>query len=730
MENSINSKSSFRPSVNVSDLLPLTQEPDDLDIRQILDILKRRCLVIGGVSLVVNGGVVYSTISQEAIYQGNFHILVEPVDDNNLGKINLGESNIAKPSLDYESQIQVMKSPELLSNVVNELKNNYSDFTYSSLIQDLTIRQLGTTKIIEVSYKNHDLKKIKAVLTAISKFYLNYSLDKRQTKLRQGMQFVNKQLPDIKNRVVQLQRELQIFRQKYNFIDPETQSVSISSQMQILTQQRLDINQKLVASKNNYLSLQEAEGQLVVLNNDPRYQFLLNQQRQIDAQIAGELARFQPNHPTIQTLQEKRNNLVPIIQAEARRILTLKMAEAATVMQKIEVDSQQLSKAEQELKLKLNQLPILTRQYTDIQRNLQLANESLTRFLENREMLQIQAAQTELPWELIQAPLMQDAPISPNTSRSLMLGLIASSLLGVGAALIMEKMDNTYQTSDSVKEKIKLPLLGNLPFDKTISDSRGRKVTNTPNSELNPNQMLENREIISHIFHHESGNNNYNYYSKGAFWESLQVLYSNIQLLNSDKPIRSLVVSSAMSGDGKSTLSFYLATTATSMGKKVLLVDADMRCGQIHEISGLKNIWGLSNLISANMSFEQAIQEMPEQKDLSVIPCGSIPPDPARLLASDKMKQLMNYAHQKFDLVIYDAPPLGLVDARMIAPYTDGMVLVVRLGKTDKTVLAEFKDSLTVSPINLLGIVVNGDKNQHRGYSYYYHGYGHRSYHD
>jgi polysaccharide biosynthesis transport protein len=693
-----------------------TEENNDWNLRQFLGLLQRRAIIITGVVTVAMAGITYSTLNQESVYQGNFQILVEPVnDDNDIGKLNLGESNLVRSSgLDYESQIQVLKSPELLQPVIKKLQESYSDITYESLLEDLIIRRFGTAKVIEVSYKSNDTEKIKLVLNTISQFYLNYSLDKRQTKLRQGVQFVEKQLPDIQNRVAQLQKEMQIFRQRYNFIDPQSQSETISQQIQSLTQQRLTVNQQLAAARANYLSLQGDAGQLTAINNTLIYQQLITQQRQLDTQISGELARFNPDNPVIQTLQEKRENLLPLIEEEATRALNIKLAEATILIRKIQVDNQQLAQAEQQLQNKLEQLPVLSRQYTDIQRNLQLANESLNRFLANREKLQIEVAQTELPWELIQAPNQPEYPISPNIPRSLLLGFLASSLLGIGAAVLMEEMDNTYHTIESIKDKMRLPILGTLPFDKTLVHN----YLNSINKEHNQDIQHDRNQLPS-LSRRESSSTRY--YGQGAFWECLQVLYSNIQLLNSDRPINSLIISSATPGDGKSTVASNLAKIATAMGKRVLLVDADLRRPQIHTLSGLNNLWGLSNLISSNMNVEQVIQEMPAMKNLSVITSGPIPPDPARLLSSDRMRQLMDYFHQNFDLVIYDAPPmLGLVDARLIAPHTDGVMLIVRMNKTDKSALLQVQDSLKTYPINVLGLVVNADKSNATTYNSYY----------
>ena len=584
----------------------LAEESNGANFNNFFHFLKRRAIVIIGVVSVGMTGVTYSTLNQESIYQGNFQILVEAVNnDDKIGKLNLGESNFAPNGLDYESQIQVLKSPELLQPVIKKLQESYPQITYNSLVSGLTIRRFGSTKVIEVSYTSNNTQEIKVILDTISQFYLNYSLNKRQTKLRQGVQFVNKQLPDIQNRVTQLQKEMQIFRQKYNFIDPANQSATISQEIQSLKQQRLSINQQLAAARNNYLRLQTQEEQLAILNDAPLYQQLISQQRQLDTQISGELARFQADNPVVRTLQEKRDNLLPIINAEAKRILNIRMAQSAIIIRKIEVDNQQLTQAEQQLQIKLEQLPVLSRQYTDIQRNLQLATESLTRFLANRELLQIEVAQTELPWELIQAPAQAEYPISPNISRSLLLGFVTSSLVGLGVAKIIEEIDNTYHTVESIQDKIRLPVLGNLPFDKFSVDMSVNSSNMGSDEKKVTSDIPQDIDKSAHALRRSSQTRNYN---QGEFWESVQVLYSNIQLLNSDRPIKSLTISSSMAGDGKSTVSFNLAKVAAAMGKRVLLVDTDLRRPSVHKLLGLNNLWGLSNLISSNQDVEQVIQ--------------------------------------------------------------------------------------------------------------------------
>ncbi|MBW4643798.1 MAG: polysaccharide biosynthesis tyrosine autokinase [Goleter apudmare HA4340-LM2] len=705
------------------------EESNDWDWSQFTDILRRRALVIAGVATIVMGTATYLTLKEQPVYQGAFKLLVEPVDeDATLGKVKVDDPN-SQPKLDYESQIQVLKSPELINSIVKELRIIYPDITYDSLLQALSINRLisdsNETKIIEVSYVSHDPNRIKVVLDKIAKSYLDYSLETRKTKLRQGVKFVDQQLPSIKNRVDRLQKELQVFRQSYNFITPETEAGEVTNKFSALSNQRATLNQQLATSRANFTSLNEEQGALAALNNTVAYQQLMGQLRQLEVQIAGESARFQPDNPAMQILEEKRQNVVSLLQQEAKRVLGVKYAEAITQLQSLEVQSQELANAERQVAQQAKLLPVLSRRYTELDRDIKIATESLNRFLTTRETLQIQVAQTEFPWQLIQAASNPQAPIFPDIPRNLSIAFVTSLILGIGVGLLVEKGDNTYHAVGSLKGDIKLPILGILPFDKKLQSSQDhnlvpRAIEGTRTTGDDP--QAEN-STLSSIFSSQSANHSKQ--GGGKFWEALQVLYANIQLLNFERPIRSLVISSALPGDGKSTVAFQLAQTATAMGKRVLLVDANLRRPQLHNLSDLNNLQGLSSAISTNLPVEQVIQKIPGFNNLSVITAGPILPEPARLLSSEKMKQLMAYFHQSFDLVIYDVPCLvGIVDARLLAPHTDGMLMVVRLDKTDKSGLTRAQDSLKISPANILGVVANGDRGKFHDVNYQQSVYG------
>ncbi|MBD2609677.1 MAG: polysaccharide biosynthesis tyrosine autokinase [Nostoc sp. GBBB01] len=705
--NSDENRNSLPPFLQ-SQPLPWSQEQgNDSSSGQFLSILQRRALVIAGVSITLMTVVVMNLILNRElpIYEGNFRLLVEPVNDDSKVVDIVKDPNVTKSGLDYDSQIEVLKSPELMGEILRNLKTTYQDINYNSLMANFTISRLAQTKIIEVRYRSHNANQVKTVLDQIAEDYIEYSRERRQTKLRQGIQFVEKQLPSIQNRVDELQKELQTFRQKYDFFDPQIQSEQVVNRISSLSEERQVVNQQLAQARANLSFLQKKDGQVANLKDAALYQQLLAKLQELDVKIATESTRLQDSNPTIQTLKQQRSRLVPLLNQEARRFLSTKVSELTTQLKTLEVQSQELAKAEQKLERQRKQWPILARQYTELQRNLEVATESLNRFLSTRENLQIQISQTELGWQLLEAPSKPKFPISDSSlKRYLIPGIVGSIALGVGVAILLEKLDKTYHSSQTLKEEVKLPLLGNIPFEKQLESTQ-----NYP-----PTWKVSILKSVSGLNIFRKKDQQDSSYS-AKFLEALRLLYTNVQLVSGDRSITSLTITSAMEGDGKSTIAFHLAKVATEMGQRVLLVDANLRQPNIHNLSNLNNSRGLSNLILTNVAMNEAIRQLPSMNELSVITAGSIPPDPTKLLSSEEMKRLMMNFHHTFDLVIYDAPPvLELADVSLLAPHTDGILLVVRIDKTDSSMLQRTLEHLKTYRMNVLGMVGNGNKSNNR----------------
>ncbi len=712
------------PTIETSSLLAAWQQhaQEEVDIKDLLLIFKRRAWAIVGVAATVMTLVTVHTLQSEKVYEGSFRLLVEPVDtDNDFSDLPsvLAEQQTGQSGLDYETQIQVLRSPELLEPVAEQLQTSYPDLTYSELLENLGISRVGETKILQISYAALDPVQIQVVLDQLSDVYLEYSLAERQTNLRQGINFIESQLPTLNDQVDTLQDQLETFRRENEFITPESQSGLLSSQIGELSTRRSELERQYSEAQQVFSALQEERGALAALDSAPIYQQLLSELRSVETEIAEELTRFDPDSLAIKVLEEQRANTLPLLQQEAQRVVGTKQAIAANNLQILSVQNNILTQEEQQAAQIGGELPSLIRQYTDLQRELEIAVEAFGRFRLTGETLRIEAAQTEIPWQLIEVPTLPEQPISPNLRRSLLLGMVASTLLGLGAALMLEKLDNVYHSVDELKVGTRLPLLGTLPVNTELSDNRISK----------KNVFLGLTESLSRLRPGKKSRSacyGYGGNSESGFLEALRVLHTNIKMLSSDSPIRSILISSSQPAEGKSTISANLAQVATAMGQRVLIVDVDLRKPQVHDRLDISNQLGLSNLIADNLPLESVMQEVDASGQLFAVTAGKIPPDPTKLLSSQRMKQLMMTFANSFDLVIYDAPPIaGLADVSLLGQHTDGLVLVSRIDETDRTVLSQTIETLKLARIMVLGIVANGVKSTGiAGYRYYAYGYG------
>ena len=725
---------------------PENNDDDDLNLRQLLTVFRRRALVIAGVAIAVTSGIGFWSFRQEPKYESRFQLLVEPVTAEG-GKLNKlaqvpGVTDVPYSVLDYDTQIQVLRSPNLMSPILQEIQKRYPEVNYDSLITStkLKIGRFEETKILEVRYRDTDAKKVREVLHQVARGYLRYSLQERQMNLKKGIEFVDSQLPQLRQRVDKLQADLQAFRQRNELLDPESQSQQLAMRVNTIEQQQVDTqvkireNQSLYTTLTSQLGLQPEQAIATTsLSEAPRYQQLLNQLQEIEAKIAKESARFTEESPTIVALRNQQRNLLPLLELESQKVigtnlqqagvtndspssirnqLSQQLVDAANQIQVLQMRQRAIAQAERLLNQQVRQMPVVARQYTDLQRELNVATESLNRFLGVREGLQIEVAQKSLPWEIILKPEVPKFPVSPNNERNLILGAIAGLLLGTVVALMVERLDNVFHSPDELKDRTKLPLLGVIPYSKQLKEIM-------PAATL-ADKMPEPEDAIP-----KKGNRRQpQWYKASPFLESFRSLHTNIRFLGSDTPIHSIVISSATPGDGKSTVSVHLAQAAAAMGQRVLLVDADLRLPQVHKVLGLENHIGLSNVIATGCTAKQAIQRLPMWDHLYVLTAGQLPPDPTRLLSSKKMLYLMEQFHAVFDLVIYDTPPvLGLADGQLLAAHTNGVVMVGGLGKTDRSMMMQSLDRLRISNATVLGVVANGVKGYTTQSYYHYQHY-------
>lgn len=674
----------------------------DEDSGKLIEALKRRAALIAGVTAASTAAAWAISWNQPLTYEGGFQLLVEPVSTQNQqdrAPLSAPVGGADKDGLSYETQIAVLQSPKLIQPIVEQIKQRYPDIVNENLSANLSISRPENTKLIQVTYQHSDPDRVKFVLDKFAEGYLKYSQRERQSNLSFGIRFVDRQIGETRRRVDALQRQLQAFRQQNNFIAPDTLNGQVANQVQAITQQKFENDKEMAQMRRQLGSLQDSDGVRAALAADSAYQTTLNKIRELEAKIATESTRFQGDSDEMQALQDQRNSLLPVLRQEAQRVVGNQLAKVNTDMSLLETRRQVLNRADAYWNGEVQRLPVLARIYTDLERERTVATDSLTRLLSTRENLQIEAAQTEYPWQLITPPGRPDQPID-SPQRNIVLGAIAGLLLGTGIALLSDRADRRIRRISDIKKISKLPILGTIPQETTAVRSSSMP------------QVLRN---------FQNAPTEVDFAQDGAFTEAFRSLYANISLLNTHHALRAVVVSSPTSGDGKTTVAMNLAQAAAAMGQRVLLVDADLRTSQLAERLEVNNDRGLTELVAQNLNPQEVIQRLEARvtvgggddptlgrTNFSILTAGRMPLDPTRLLSSQKMQRLNDYFKAMYDLVIYDAPPvLNYADSSLLATYTNGMLVVAGVGKTDQGDLRQMLDTLQTARVPVLGVVAN-----------------------
>lgn len=206
---------------------------------------------------------------------------------------------------------------------------------------------------------------------------------------------------------------------------------------------------------------------------------------------------------------------------------------------------------------------------------------------------------------------------------------------------------------------------------------------------------------------------------KSVISEQYRAIRTNIEYSNVDQNTKTILVTSSDKNEGKTTTVSNLAVSFANLNKKVLLIDCDLRNASIHKMFKINNIYGLTDILAKDRAVDKCIQET-ELENLYVLTAGAIPPNPAEILSSEKMKNLIEDLKNIYDYIFIDTPPIGLVtDAGVLSSFTDGVVLVVKSESVEKKYLEETKKKLDAVDARILGAILNSYKSEQKDYNYY-----------
>ena len=706
-----------------------------LNFGPLLRTVQRKALLILGIAGLTTTAAWHFGGETEPIYAGHFQMLVEPATsaDKLADPLTLtrtqGAPNDKLFSVDYPTQLEILKSQRLLQEIAEEVKIKYPDFSLKKLQKNLTVerligenRRFDTTKILSISYEGKTSDLVEQVLETTKDRYLKYSLDERKSRISEGVKFIDEQLPELQNRVADYQAQLQALQQRYELINPTQQGEQVYEQIRTLETERLTAQRELQEFRTQYQNLQTqlnlTPNEAIAasaLSEDPNRNQLLTSITEIESQIAQQSAIYNEDTPEMRLLRQQRQNLQRLLNQETGRILgenpnvanqngsiftyqnsvrqslIAQLVETQNQIVALEVRLNQLIQARNNLQIQAEQYPRITRQYNDLNQNLELTNQNLNRFLTQREKLRVEAAQTNIPWEVISPPVLEldefgqpASIVEEGTQKIIAMGAIAGLGLGVLLSILIERIHNIFYSIDDLKDSIQVPLLGIIPRQK-----------------LQPSLNLFK---LPGLDAGTAANGDY----QSNFMDAFDSLYANIRFLYTDMPVHSIAVCSAEARDGKSTIALHLAQTVANMGQRVLIVDGNLRHPQLHTSLGLVNHKGLSDLLTTKLTPSAVIQRSPLSENLFVLTAGVSSLAAIKLMGSGQMEHIVQELQRTFDLVIYDTPELSqYTDATFLCGYLDGLIMVVGMAKSHRSVVEQSLSQLNTFRLPCLGVVAN-----------------------
>lgn len=733
----------------------------------------RRIWWIGGITFFTTTVGLVIAFLRPSIYAGNFYLLVEPITA--AGKLSNsstltrteGIPQEALVSLDYPTNLIFLQSPGMTLRIAQDVSKQISRRPINAIWKDLRenfevewvrSQTTGPTKIFRVTYKGEDPTEVQTVLDIASETFVKYSSEDRETSIKAGVKFIDKQLPALQQTLNNLKNKQKQIRQQYDLVDPTAKNALLLEQVDDLSKQKSTIERQLLSLKTLSTSLQQQLGissqdalVLASLNQDPERLSLQKELLDIQSQLINTQSVFTDKSVRVESLEERSRNVSNLLRKRTQELLKqfstsvsidspilsdfqdpirLKLIEqfvdTTNQIKALESQLPSLSSERQQVDDTVKKLPSIINQYTALEREIKLAEEVLDKLLIQRETLKVESAQ-ELPWQLISKPQIPldekglptgDAPKRLNI---ILAGFGGGLLLSTLLAFFWEKYKDIFFSADDVEDILALPLFGRVPkydtsvFSKSLPFSLKKFQRSKASKQPKKSQKLERLERLENVATRDLPKNiadkSWNSNSPPSNWlvfvNVFDDMYAELSFYYRTPPLRAITISSVEAGDGQSLIALNLAIAATKKGKRVLLVDASGKNSTLCHRLNLTGQKGFNYLLTHNIDLESVIQQVPQNSNLYVVASSTEDRISSQHLWS-RMEYIMSELQERFDLVIYDLPHFNeTTDVYFMTSCTDGMLLVVGVNKTKQSAAKKVLKKATDLRLPLLGAIAN-----------------------
>lgn len=669
-----------------------------MDLKRFLEIIVRRKRVILPAFFLVAGTAWIGAALLPDFYEATAKIAVQSsaAEESLLSRLGFNDVR-ARPTSDTElpNRAAVAMTAPILETVARKLQlrdslgNLWSPVRLAQLARlsgrsSLKVERVVNTELLRIKARSRDPEEAAMIANTVAEVYVEQNRREKKEEYRLAGEFVAGKIETVKKEFLQILTEIKDFKIAENVVDLGLETERAMNRMSELLMMKEHAVVALAESKAQLTTLRspmtnqtELGVSTLAISENPQVELLKRNLGEAEVQLAGLRVEKKSDHPDVTALNGKIENLRRQLEAEVRTFIGGQEARLKNL-------NEETNRLLAEL---LTQFPRKAITDSQLQLRYSATRDLYDSLLDHLNQAGIAEAMTLSDIKLVEPANLSrpEAPKGPQRGLIRFMGLFLGVVFGLTLGFLREQLDDTLQTPEEVQQA-GISLLGTIPQ-----------------------------------FRHEPFSLIHDLDPRNPVCEAYRMVRRSVRLAGVDRPVRCLVVTSPMAGEGKTTTAANLGISIAREGRKCLLVDTDLRKPSLHVKFDLSNAKGLTDVLTENVELASAIQTTGIE-GLSVLPSGPVPPDPGLLIESGKLKRLLQTLCAQYDTVILDSPPvLACGDAVVLAGIADATLSVLESGRETRRALAIEREHFNREEVKILGVVLN--KFRPQGFQYHAYNY-------
>ena len=598
-----------------------------------------------------------------------------------------------------------------------------------TLMATLSVQKVANTRAIDVNFSHTDPEIASSVANGVAKVFIEYSYRNKTDSFNTSANWLDRTTRSLQAQVQQAEQALSNYSISHNLFGNDEKSSLAGDKLSNAYGQAQRAETDRILKQSIYEEVRKGRvAQLPEAFTDQRSGQMRADLNNLQLKLAEINARYGPENPRVLETRRQIEELQSMITESSKTIAERLRADYERAVREESLIKESLAKAKNEA-IQQNQDII---QFNILKQNVDTAKSLYDDFLQKTNQVNIQRSEQVKDLRIIDPARTPTAPVGPHRLRSIFLGFIVSLGVGVGLAMLIEYLDNSVKNIEDVQRATQLPTLAVIPSmsshslrtsqsgKRQLSDAKGKG----KQYRVGSGTVITNIGGIVPRGLQPKGNQLATLDALSSVVEAYRMLRTSLLLSTAGKPPRTILLTSSQPGEGKTTTAINTAISMAQLGSSVLLIDADMRRPTIHKTFKMPHVRGLSTYLAGNGDIDSFIAKLP-MPNLSVLTAGPIPPNPAELISSDRMRDMLRTLSDRFDHIIIDSPPLITVtDPVILSTMVDGSMLVVQSGRSTKELIRRARQELAGVNARIFGVILNNVDIMRDGYDeFYYHRY-------